>query len=259
MNKVLKCAALACILLCAANGDPVRVVRVQGYFHGFIALKDTDDRILASGDVIQNPKGNRIVSVMRLHFKDGSLYEESLTFSQRRTFQLLSYKQIEKGPAFKTPQTVTFDASGKLNVQYTDKGKENTISDHLSLPPDLANGMVPMLLTEISSTNETTLSMLVCTPKPRLVKLKISASGQDSYSIAGAAGKATQFVVNIDIGGVTGAVAKVVGKQPPPTHIWVAAGDAPAFLKSEGPLYEDGPIWRIELASPTWPKASQKP
>jgi hypothetical protein len=49
-----------------------------------------------------------------------------------------------------------------------------------------------------------------------------------------------------------------VGKQPPPVHFWVAAGSAPVFLKSEGPLFEDGPIWRIEMASPSWPKASQK-
>ena len=47
--------------------------------------------------------------------------------------------------------------------------------------------------------------------------------------------------------------AKVVGKQPPPEDFWIAAGSAPVFLKSEGPLYEDGPVWRIELASPVWP------
>ena len=50
-------------------------------------------------------------------------------------------------------------------------------------------------------------------------------------------------------------VLKVVGKQPLDTHIWTAAGNASVFLKSEGPLFEDGPIWRIELTSPVWPKA----
>src|SRR5580704_13812910 len=32
--------------------------------------------------------------------------------------------------------------------------------------------------------------------------------------------------------------------------MWVSSGAAAAFLKSEGPLYEDGPMSRIELASP---------
>jgi hypothetical protein len=100
--------------------------------------------------------------------------------------------------------------------------------------------------------------MLVSTPKPRIVKLKISASGQDSFSIGNSVAKATHFIIKVDIGGVTGVAAKVVGKQPPPIHMWIAAGNAPVFLKSEGPLYEDGPIWQIELASPTWPKAPQK-
>jgi len=27
---------------------------------------------------------------------------------------------------------------------------------------------------------------------------------------------------------------------------WILEGEAPAFLKFEGPLYEGGPIWRIE-------------
>jgi hypothetical protein len=30
--------------------------------------------------------------------------------------------------------------------------------------------------------------------------------------------------------------------------------EAPAFVKSESPLYPGGPLWRIELTGPTWPK-----
>jgi hypothetical protein len=165
-----------------------------------------------------------------------------------------------KGPAFKTAESLSLDASnGNVNVQYTDKdGKQKTVNDKLSLPPDLANGILPILLTEAEPKGEITLSMVVSTPKPRVVKLRISASGQDSFSIGGVGAKATHYVVKIDIGGVTGVAAKVVGKQPPPVNMWIAAGNAPVFLKSEGPLYEDGPLWRIELASPVWPHTSQK-
>jgi hypothetical protein len=165
-----------------------------------------------------------------------------------------------KGPAFKIPETLSLDASrGNVNIQYTDKdGKEKTIADKLSLPPDLANGILSMLLTDADPKEETTLSMVVSTPKPRVVKLKVSASSQDSYSVGGSGAKATHYIVKIDIGGIMGVAAKVVGKQQPPVDMWIAAGNAPVFLKSEGPLYEDGPIWRIELASPVWPKASPK-
>ena len=102
----------------------------------------------------------------------------------------------------------------------------------------------------------TSLSMLVATPKPRLVKLEISPLGEDSFSVGGSSGKAMRYAVKVDIGGISGLIAPIIGKQPPDTHVWMMYGKAPGFLKSEGPLFQDGPVWRIELASPVWPKAS---
>jgi hypothetical protein len=32
----------------------------------------------------------------------------------------------------------------------------------------------------------------------------------------------------------------------PDVRCWLAAGEAPGFLKFEGPLYFMGPVWRIE-------------
>jgi hypothetical protein len=230
---------------------------VQGYLHGFLVVKDTSDKILASGDLVQLPSGTRVTDTLSLRFVDGSLYEETSVFSQSRIYRLLTYKQVMKGAAFKTQQTLSLNAStGAVTIQFMDKdGKEKTVADKLSLPPDLANGILLMLLTEASPQAEMTLSMLVATPKPRIVKLKISPSGQESFSVGGSVAMATHYIMKIDIGGVVGAAAKVLGKQPPPEDFWIAAGNAPVFLKSEGPLYEDGPVWRIELASPVWPKA----
>ena len=254
--------AVAGFLLAAfpANSEPVTVRHVRGFLHGFVVLKDLNDNILASGDLTQTPTGNRLTTILSLHFKDGSLYQETAVFSQRKTFQLHNYKQIRKGPSFKTEETLSFDTStGNVIIQYTDKdGKAKNISERITPPPDLANGIISMLLCDIDHKAETTLSMLVSTPQPRVVKLKISAVGQDSFSVGGLGAKATHYIIKIDIGGVTGVVAKVVGKQPTPTHVWVAAGNAPVFLRSEGPLYDDGPIWRVELASPAWPKDSTK-
>ena len=56
----------------------------------------------------------------------------------------------------------------------------------------------------------------------------------------------------VEIGGVAGLLAPLAGKQPQDTHVWILGGDAPAFVKLEGPLYLGGPIWRIELTSPLW-------
>ena len=52
--------------------------------------------------------------------------------------------------------------------------------------------------------------------------------------------------------GIKGAVATVIGKQPPSFRMWLTPDPAPAFLKFEGALYADGPTWRISPSSPKW-------
>jgi hypothetical protein len=100
----------------------------------------------------------------------------------------------------------------------------------------------------------TTVSMVAATPKPRLVKLVITPTGEEPFSTGGTERKAMHYVVKVEIGGVAGVLAPLVGKQPPDSHVWVLGGEAPAFVKSEGPLALGGDSWRIELVSPVWPK-----
>ena len=233
------------------------VHHVEGRTHGFLVLRDLEDNIIASGDLSQSVNGTRVTTELVFHFKDGSVHEETTVFSQRRTFQLLTYHLVQKGHAFKRQTDLSLNAAtGQVTVHYTDEdGKEKTVDDHLKLPADLANGLVPILLSDIDpKAPKTTLSMVVSTPKPRLVKLEVSPLGEDSFTIGGAARKAASYNVKIEIGGVSGVIAPIVGKQPPDTRVWIVGGKVPGFLKAEGPLFEGGPIWRIELASPVWPK-----
>lgn len=97
-------------------------------------------------------------------------------------------------------------------------------------------------------------SMVVATPKPRLVKLELSSAGDEPFTTGSAARKAVHYVVKIDIGGLAGLVAPLVGKQPPDTHVWILGGEAPASVKSEGAMFLGGPLWRIELTNPVWPR-----
>jgi hypothetical protein len=245
-------------MACPLLADQVQVRHAEGRIHGFLALRDLDGSLLATGGLTQLAAGNRVTTQLRFHFKDGSVHEETTVFSQRRTFQLLRYQLVQKGKTFKRPTDLSLNTTtGQVTIHYTDDdGKAKTITDHLVLPPDLANGMVTTLLGDIDpKAPKTTLSMLVSTPKPRLVKLEITPQGEDSFSVAGSSAKALLYNVKVHIGGISGVVAPIVGKQPPDTHIWMIGGRAPGFLKSEGPLFEGGPVWRIELASPTWPKA----
>jgi hypothetical protein len=153
---------------------------------------------------------------------------------------------------------VSIDArSGAVTVRSTGKdGKEEVHAEHLSMPQDLANGMVPLVLENLRpATPETTVSMLLATPKPRLVKLAISSRGEEDFSVAGSSRKALHYEIRIEIGGVAGLVAPLVGKAPPNIEVWAVGGEAPTFLREQGPTYQGGPVMTIELASPVWPDA----
>ena len=84
------------------------------------------------------------------------------------------------------------------------------------------------------------------------MKLTITSHGEDTLTTAGSRHRATHYVVKVELGGVAGVVAPLIGKQPQDTHVWILGGKAPAFVKMEGPLYQGAPIWRIELTSPVW-------
>ncbi len=230
---------------------------LEGRIHGFVVLRDQSDRILASGDLQQFAGGGGITNELVLRFKDGSTHTETAVFSQGKTFQLLSYRLVQKGPVFKRPADMTINGSSKVvTLRYTDEdGKEKTVTEQMKLQPDVANGMVPTLVSDIDfKSPKTVVSMVAPTNKPRLVKLEITPDGEDSFSVAGSSHKAMVYRVKVEIGGVAGVVAPIVGKQPPDTRIWVVGGKAAGFVKSEGPLFEGGPVWTIEMASPVWPK-----
>ncbi len=259
MTYRLVASLLLSLLISAApcaSADPIPVRHIGGTIHGFLELRSSDGHIVASGDITRVVHGDRITSRTVFTFKDGSVDDETTIFSQRRTFQLISDHRIQKGPYFPHPLDTLIDArTGQVTVRTTDKdGKEDVKTDQMKLPPDLANGLVPVILENITSdTDGLTVPMVVFAPKPRLVKLVISKIGEDNASLAGSTRKAIHYNIKIDLGGVAGVVAPMLGKAPPDIQIWTIGGAAITFAREIGPLYAEGPMMTIQLASPSWP------
>lgn len=255
---LLKGVLLALVVLVTPSVQAQSMVEVrytEGLVHGFVVLRAMDGSTLAHGDLTQVPRGERVTSRLVLGFKDGSLYEETVNFSQRDIFKVLDYHLVQKGPAFNIQIDMTIDTStGLVHVSYTDEdGKAKEESRRFDLPPDLMNGLVPILLKNIRpDAKETTVSLVAATPEPRLVKLVISPDGEAEFLIGQASRQAMQYRMQVEIGGILGFFAPLVGKEPEVSHAWVLPGDAPAFLRLEGQLFMGGPIWRIELSSPVW-------
>src|ERR1700751_4146475 len=132
----------------ALPAQSVKVRYREGVGHGFLVLRTPDGKPLADGDSTQVAQGDNVPSRMSFKFTDGSVYEQTTTFSQRGPFRLLNDHVVQKGPQFKPPMATSSDATtGEVIVRYTDNhGKERVLTERLKLPPDVANGLVVTLL-----------------------------------------------------------------------------------------------------------------
>ncbi len=237
--------------------EPVAVRHAEGIVHGFLALRTLDGATLADGDLLQTARGATVTSRLVFRFKDGSIHDETAVFSQRGHFRLLTDHLVQKGPAFPRALDMRIDATtSEVTVRYSEGGgKEKTETEHVQLEPDVANGLVLTLLKNVQpDAPPKSLTYIAATPKPQVVKIDVAIVGHERFRTAGAMRTAAHYVLKVDIGGVKGLIAPLVGKQPPDSHVWVLDSDVPAFVKSEQALYLGGPVWRIELVSPDWPQ-----
>ncbi|MEO6965354.1 MAG: hypothetical protein ABI076_05585, partial [Acidobacteriaceae bacterium] len=220
---LLATVLLTCSML-TAEQIPVR--NLEGTLHGFLVLSTLEGKTLAAGDLTQVLHGDRVTMRLVFHFQDGSIDDETTVFTQNHAFRFISDHHVQKGPSFPHPMDVTIDgSSGQVVVKYRDDGKEKQLKDHVDLPADLANGLLPVLLQNLKpGAPETKVSYLAATPKPRLVNLAISSRGESPFSAAGLRYKATQYVLKTEIGGVAGLVAPLIGKEPKDIHIWILGG-----------------------------------
>jgi hypothetical protein len=249
-------AALLVVLITADVGaaKPVAVRYREGASHGFLRLSDSDGTVLAHGELTQWVEGQLIASRLVFNFADGSLYDELVRFSQKGAFRIESYKLEQRGPAFKQTSTVEFDRSGHYRVRLRSADdKEDTHKEgRFEIPADASNGLTSILLKNLPPGASGTAHLLAFTPDPSALEVSMVPEGDDRYWVGSADGKATRYRVQAEVVGVRGVVTTVIGKQPPPFFMWIATGKAPVLVRFRGPLYMDGPEWRIELDAPRW-------
>ena len=183
-------------------------------------------------------------------FTDGSLYDETVTFSQKRVFRLLAYTLMQKGPSFPEASEVSFDrASGRYRAR---AGTEEPVEGTFELPEDLHNGMTGTLIRNLRDGGRRRATSTPSLPSHGCCAARCRPDGEDKYFVGDAARTASRYLVTMEIGGLTGVIASVLGKTPPDLRFWISTGPAPGFLKFEGAMFLKGPIWRIELATPRW-------
>ena len=221
----------------------------EGTVHGFLELRTAADSLLAHGDLLQVPGDSGIESRLIFHFADSSVFEETVSFTQHGVFTMQSYHLVQSGPAFAEDLEVALSRSG----HYVVKTKAHQYTGRLDLPADVYNGMIITIAKNLSPQTSATVHIVAFTPKPLIIPLEIVPSGVQRMLLGQHAETAVRYTLKPKLGVLLRFFAQLKGQSPPDGHLWIITDGVPAFVRSEGPLYS-GPVWRIDLTSPSWPK-----
>ena len=235
--------ALALTLLCAslARSTPIAVQHHEGVVRAFPVLRTLDNETLAQGDFAQVSRGDQVTSRLVFRFKDGSLYDETVVFSQRDRFVLQTYRIVQRGPSFPETLEASMDRpTGRYEVRYRadEDSAEEYLTGTLAIPDDAYNGMLTLIVKNLRPGASETVSIVAFTPKPRVVTLQLLPLATEF----GPAGEVVRYHIRPKLG----LFASLLVTDVPDTRVWILPGEAPAFLRAEGPLYFMGPIWRVE-------------
>src|SRR3990172_6507214 len=215
---------LGALVLCpAVKADSVLVRFTEGVSRGFLTLRSANGDKLADGELFQVLRPRGLESRLVFRFTDGSLYDETVLYSQRRVFALLHYRLIQRGPSFPLTLDVSFDRKRAWYMvrSRNGTGPEKLLSGQLDLPPDVYNGMTATLLKNLRHGASETVHLVAFTPTPRLVKLHLTPAGDEAVRVGDALMQATRYQVRTDLEGLVGFFASLLGKELPVLHYWI--------------------------------------
>ena len=237
-----------------AAAVPVRFA--EGMTHGFLVLRGVDGAVLAHGDLLQFGRDGEIDKRMIFRFKDGSVFDEKVAFTQRGVFTLKSYSVSEHGPAFTVDTEISMTAAtGEYRVKTKDHkgGPEKILEGKLELPADVYNGMILTVIKDLPKKAGAIVHYVAFTPQPRLIELEVTPVGDQKVMVGELTKTAVHYVMKPRLGVWLTFFAKILRRMPEDFHVWILTEDIPAFVGFEGSLTTPGPVWRIEQATPRKP------
>src|SRR5205823_8155092 len=168
---------IAVLMYSSADAAPVAVRFLEGVAHGYFIVRSLAGETIGQGELTQVLKDENLVeSQVVIHFKDGSLYDEKVAFSQQRVFTIVRYHLVQRGPAFPDQIDVSIDrgtAEYKVRSLAGKDGKEKLLTGHFDLPNDVYNGMFVVMLKNLFKEANATVNFLAFTPSPQLIPLQL--------------------------------------------------------------------------------------
>jgi hypothetical protein len=254
---VLVAAFLAMTLGNSAPAQRIAVTHMQRPTHQLMVVRTEDGKVIANVEFTEVVHGDEVTMRLTYHFVDGSLNDETTSYTQHGTFRLVRDHLVQKGPFFPKQVDFTVEATDGIAVTLTtDKnGKIHTESEHMDMPDDLANGFVgTLLLNADPNCRPFRVGMLAPVLGGRLIRLLISPEGEQPFQLAGQTLKATVFGIHPELGGIVGVIAPLIGLQPKDVMVWVLEGEQPAVVRIVGQLGGYGPLVSSELEGTSFAK-----
>src|SRR5207249_4317915 len=229
MSYRTSCTSMVAILILItlfiyppADAAPVAVRFLEGVAHGYFIVRSLAGETIGQGELTQVLKDENLVeSHVVIHFKNGSLYDEKVAFSQRRVFTMIRYHLIQRGPSFPDQIDVSIDrgtAEYKVRSLAGKDGKEKLLTGHFDLPNDVYNGMFVVMLKNLFKEANATVNFLAFTPSPQLIPLQLRFIGEQTVHIAELASKAKHYVFKPQIGKIRQFFGKLTGQLPADFH-----------------------------------------
>jgi hypothetical protein len=256
-SNLFVAAFLAISLSTAAPAEQIPVKYIQLARHEFMVARSETGKIVARVEFTEEVQGDEVTMRLTYRFMDGSIDDETTTYRQQGTFQLVRNHHIENGPFFARPIDFAVEAAtGVATSRTVDKnGKIRVESEHIDLPDDLANGFVGTLLLNVPpNTAPFRVGILAPVFGGRLIRILISPEGEQTFQKTGQTFKATVFRIHPELGGIIGVIAKLLGLQPKDVMVWVLEGETPAVMRVVGQLGGSGPVLSSELEGTSYGK-----
>src|ERR1700734_3555348 len=241
----------------SALAESISVRHIQRPMHRFMVARSEAGNIIARGEFSQVVQGDEVTMRLTYHFVDGSIDDETTTYRQGGTFQLVRNHHVQKGPFFARPTDFAMEAAtGTATTRTTDRnGKIRAQSEHIDLPDDLANGFLgTLLLNAPQNSTSFRVGMLVPVGGGRLIRLLISRDSDQPFHTTDQTLHAAVFRIHPELGGIVGLLARLIGLQPKDVMVWVLEGDDPAVVRIVGQLGGYGPLVNSELEGTSFGK-----
>lgn len=249
-NGFLVFSFLTIALAAAAPAEPISVKHIQLPRHEFMVARSETGKNIARAEFTETVQGDEVTMRLTYRFVDGSIDDETTTYRQQGTFQLVRNHHIQQGPFFAKPIDFTIEAATGIATNRTaDKnGKIQVESEHFDLPDDLANGFVGTLLLNVPpNTGPFRVGILAPVFGGRLIRILISPVGEQPFQKSGQTLKATVFRIHPELGGILGMIATLFDLQPKDVMVWVLEGETPAVMRVVGQPAGYGPVVSSEL------------